>query len=195
MQKQYNTNPNRIEGQVFCYRPYPPEWRKKKKVSWLTVTLAAILAALIVFSAVVIARAEGDEVQRWVLCKPKTRVNLRLEPRKDSKSVGWLECGDEFLTDGTKRGNWLRVLDAGECQCWIYAGYVVTEAPEEVNENYVCVARNQVACRRWVDGPKIDGKRGWLKNGRDVKVFCIAGEWAITERGYIRAEWLEVDPA
>ena len=46
---------------------------------------------------------------------------------------------------------------------------------------------------RWVDGPQV-ARSPWLRNGSSVQVFYIAGDWAVTSRGYIRTEWLEVDP-
>ena len=212
MQKHYNTQQQKskgqvrgykpaeekkIEGQVFCYRPYPPENKpQQRQVTWFTVVLIVILAGLMTFMYFAIGRADSEDLKCWALCQPGDRVNLRLRPDKDSTEVGWLECGDSFHTDGTSRNGWIRVLDAGECECWIYSGYVVTDEPVETFENYVCVARNRVACRRWVDGPqiRINGRLSWLKNGSDVSVFYIAGEWAVTSRGYIKAEWLEVDP-
>jgi hypothetical protein len=160
---------------------------------------AVMIALAFIFGAPCVSAETEIEVPCWVLCQPGDHVNLRIDARRDSKSVGWLECGDEFETDGTSRNGWIRVLDAGECACWIYSGYVVTDEPvriEEGEQNYVCVARERVACRRWVDGPqiRINGRLSWLKNGSDVSVFYIAGDWAVTSRGYIRAEWLEVDP-
>ncbi len=194
--KQYNTTDREMKGQILYYKPYPDY--KRKRISRFSVALQAILI-VVIFAAVVIwaaGRAEDVSITCWALCKPGDRVNLRMKPDKDSREVGWLECGDSFQTDGTNRNGWIRVLDAGECECWIYSGYVVTEEPEVVGENYVCVSRNRVACRRWVDGPqiRINGRLSWLKNGSCVSVFYIAGEWAVTSRGYIKAEWLEVDP-
>lgn len=192
----YNTGNRKIEDRVLYYRPYPEEMRKPR-MSWFSIMLRVILIALIIASVIIIAaRAEDEEITLWAMCKPGDQVNLRMEPRKGngSRIVGWLECGDSFRTDGKRKNGWIRVLDAGDCECWIYSGYVVTEPPVEVNESYVCVARKWVACRRWVDGPQISGRRGWLHNGSNVNVYCIAGEWAVTSRGYIRTEWLEVDP-
>jgi hypothetical protein len=163
----------------------------------VSIALRCILAALIVAVVIIFAcRAEDVTTTCWALCQPGDHVNLRIDPKKDSASVGWLECGDSFQTDGESINGWLRVLDAGECECWIYSGYVIEEQPEKIGENYVCVARDRVACRRWVDGPqiRINGHLSWLKNGSTVSVFYIAGDWAVTSRGYIRAEWLEVDP-
>ena len=159
------------------------------------LSLCMALCILVVCIGVYDFCAIGEEeFQCWVLCQPKNRVNLRMEPNKDSKCVGWLECGDGFQTDGSVQNGWIKVLDAGECECWIYSGYVVTDEPEEVFENYVCAARKQVACRRWVDGPQYEGRSGWLKNGSEITVFYIAGKWAVTSRGYIQTEWLDADP-
>lgn len=194
--KDYTTSKGKNQGQILYYKPYPAEARKAK-LHPVSIALRAILAALIIAVAVLFATGNAEEITTkcFVLCKPGDRVNLRLSPSKGARCVGWLECGDSFQTDGTSKNGWIRVMDAGECDCWIYSGYVVTEKPEDVFESYVCVARNRVACRRWVDGPQIDGRLGWLHNGSNVSVFAIAGEWAVTSRGYIRAEWLEVDPA
>jgi len=192
----YNTDGKKIEGQVCGYRPYPAEERKQR-MSPLSIVLRCILAAVVVAAVIIwAAQAEDVTITCWALCQPGDRVNLRLEPDKGSREVGWLECGESFQTDGESRNGWIRVLDRGECECWIYCGYVVTEQPVKVCENYVCVAKNRVACRRWVDGPqiRINGRLSWLRNGTNVSVFWIAGDWAVTSRGYIQAEWLEVDP-
>ena len=191
----YNMDGKKIEGQICGYKPH--QGPRKKRRGAVSIALRCILAALIVAAVIIFAcRAEDVTTTCWALCKPGDHVNLRIDPKKDSASVGWLECGDSFQTDGESINGWLRVLDAGECECWIYSGYVIEEQPEKIGENYVCVARDRVACRRWVDGPqiRINGHLSWLKNGSTVSVFYIAGDWAVTSRGYIRAEWLEVDP-
>jgi hypothetical protein len=157
---------------------------------------AIFTGALVILIAVAwlsFGQAADQTFTCWTLCQPGDHVNLRMEPKKDSKSVGFLECGDSFETDGENRNGWFRVLNRGECECWIYCGYVVTEQPEEVNENYVVVARDKLACRRWVNGPQIEGRK-WLKNGTNVQVFYIAEGWAVTNLGYMQTEWLEVDP-
>lgn len=190
MQKQYSTNQEKIQGQVFFYRPYPDKVYRKR-IRPLTAVLAGILILLIVFSVVVITRAEEKTIPCWVICQPGDYINLRLEPDKHSMCVGFLECGDEFETDGVSRNGFIRVMGAGDTECWIYSGYVVTEKPETVFSNYCVVARNRVACRRWVEGPQVK-TRPWLTNGTELQVFYIAEGWAVTSRGFVRAEWLEV---
>ena len=191
-QKEYTTANRKEQGQIMCYKPYPERMRKEKPHP-ISIALRVILILVIILSIFAITRAEDITTSCWVLCQPGDHVNLRIDARKDSKNVGWLECGEEFQTDGTTRNGWIRVLDAGECECWIYSGYVVTEKPEKIYENYVVVARDKLACRRWVNGPQIEGRK-WIKNGREVTVFYMAEGWAVTNLGYMQSEWLEVDP-
>lgn len=185
---KYNTQEDSSKGPVFMYRPYyRPE---KKKMHPISIALRIVLIVLVIASVVIFA-ARAEEQTRWVLCQPGNRVNLRIGPGKGYSSVGWLEIGDSFTTDGEKRNGWIRVLDRGECECWIFGGYVVEEKPQAIGETWYVAAKKQLACRRWVNGPQIKG-REWLKNGREVQVFYVAGEWAVTNLGYVEASWLEV---
>ena len=53
------------------------------------------------------------------------------------------------------------------------------------------VAKKQVACRRWIGGPQVEG-HPWIRNGETCQVFVMADGWAVTSRGYIKSEWLEL---
>jgi len=133
---------------------------------------------------------------RWIACKPDDYVNVREKASKRSAAVGYLESGDEIETDGKVRDGFVHITCFGESgDGWVFAGFISDEEPEEVMERYVCVAHKRVACRRWIDGDRIAGKYGWLNNGSNATVYYRAGEWLITSRGYIRAEWMEPDPA
>lgn len=129
---------------------------------------------------------------RWILCADY--VNVRMNPSKKSREVGQLDVGDDFETDGVIRNGFIRVIGIGEYGVgWVYAGFTSDEKPEKVDERRVCVAKRRVACRRWVNGPRIGGKTGWLYNGSSVKVYYRTSKWSVTSRGYISSEWLEVD--
>ena len=133
---------------------------------------------------------------RWIACMPDDYVNVREKASKRSAEVGYLEAGDEIETDGIIRDGFIHITGFGETgDGWVFAGFISDEEPQEVMERYVCVARKRVACRRWIDGDRISGKHGWLNNGSNATVYYKAGEWLITSRGYIRAEWMEPDPA
>ena len=162
----------------------------------LIILACAVILAGIVFRIAYGATLEamdGKMVKVWILCKPGSQVNVRRGPSKNAMTVGYLEVGDSFMTDGTGENGYIHCYGIGENgDGWVYCGFVATEEPEAVYERYVCVAKTRVACRRWMDGPKTENP--WLKNGSNVQVFHIAGEWACTNRGYIKSEWLEADP-
>ena len=160
------------------------------------IVAAVVLVALIIVATVALTLSfcKGEEqlVTVYTLCKPGSQVIVRRTPAKNAMEVGYLEVGDSFLTDGCSNG-YIRCYGIGEYgEGWVYCGFVTEYEPEPVFETYCCVAKTRVACRRWMNGPKTD--RPWLVNGSDVQVFYIAGDWACTSRGYIRTEWLEVDP-
>ena len=131
----YNTKKNNEQGQVMCYRPEVIHElaEEKKRANRVTAALLAALIAVVIFAAVAIARADNEDLRCWVLCK--TYVHLRMRPDKDSAEVGRLDCGESFQTDGETRTGWIHVIDAGDCDCWVYSGYVVTQQPEAVYEN------------------------------------------------------------
>jgi len=161
------------------------------------VAFVVILAVVLVIGIAIgltVCHGEEELVKVWVMCKPGSQVNVRRTPSKHSMEVGYLDAGDWFMTDGTSADGWIRCYGIGEYgEGWVYCGYVVTEEPEAVFEQYVCCAPKRVAIRRWMNGPKVDGS-AWLTNGSNVQVFYMADEWACTNRGYILREWLEVDP-
>jgi len=166
----------------------------KEKIVAFIALLAVILVAGIAIG-VSVGRSEDAPVNVWVMCKPGSQVNVRLDATKNSSTVGYLDAGDSFLTDGESRNGYIRALGIGEYgEGWVYVGYVVTEEPKEVFQNYVCVAKKRAACRRWIGGPQVDGRAAWLNNMDNVSVFYVADGWACTSRGYIQAEWLEANP-
>lgn len=160
---------------------------KEKIVAFIAIVAFVIVVAV----ALTVSLCEGETLATcWVMCKPGSRVEIRNKPDKNSRSNGYLECGDSFQTTGECRNGWVACSGAGEGG-WVYCGYVALEEPEKIGERYVCVAKKRAACRKWMDGPQIDSAP-WIKNGQYCQVFCMADGWAVTSRGYIKAEWLEV---
>ena len=164
----------------------------EKTIFYTVVAVLMIIVTIVL--GINFCKGEDELVKVWVMCKPGSQVNVRRTPDKRAMEVGYLDSGDWFLTDGSSADGWIRCYGIGEYgEGWVYCGYVVTEEPEAVFEQYVCCAPKRVAIRRWMNGPKVDGS-AWLTNGSDVDVFYMADEWACTNRGYILREWLEVDP-
>ena len=166
---------------------------------WMALILACAVVFAVTFTvyrAQLAASAEDSFVTCWVMCKPVegNYVSIRRTPSRRSTEVGRLECGDWFETDAVSSEGWIRVYGIGEYgEGWIYCGYVVTEEPQMIGKQYRVASNGRVIIRKWMNGPKVDGK-GYLVNGSTVQVFCIADGWAMTNRGYIMAEFLEEDP-
>lgn len=162
------------------------------------VFLIALVAVILVITiALAVTFCKGEElITCYAICKPGSHVNIHMTPSDGGVITGYMECGDSFQTDAEPEEGWIPCYGVGEGG-WVYVGYVSTEPVRKVGERYVCVAKKQVACRRWCNGPQIKdnkGRRQWLKNGQNVDVFVIGDEWAVTSRGYIKAEFLEADP-
>jgi hypothetical protein len=161
--------------------------------------LAVLAAVLLAFTAWQIGTnscraAEEQLITCWAMCKPGSYVTVRRSPQKSAMMVGYLDPCDDFLTDGKTSNGYIHVIGIGEYgEGWAYCGYVSTEEPEKVFEQYVCVSRARVKCRRWIYGPLV-ANYGWLTNGSNVQVFYRTSSWSVTNRGYIQSEWLEVDP-
>jgi len=173
---------------------YTTEKNNKTRVILIIVCAVLMIAAFLIAYSLMNAAAESYLSTCWAMCKPGAQVNVRRAPDGGSKIEGFLEAGDTFLTDGTCQDGWVKAYGIGEAgEGWVYAGYVSTEEPRTIMQQYVCVAKKQVACRRWIHGPQIE-ERKWLKNGENVTVFYIGDGWAVTSRGYIQSEWLEADP-
>lgn len=162
---------------------------KDKIVAFL---LILAIAAMIGFAVGSYCKGEEQLATCWAMCKPGSKVTVRREPSKKAAEAGYLECGDSFQTDSVSVDGWIRCYGVGE-NGWIFNGYVVTEPVQTVGQRFVCVANKQVACRKWMAGPQIED-RPWMKNGQTCEVFVMSDGWAVTSRGYIKSEWLEVDP-
>jgi len=164
---------------------------KEKIVAFIALVIVLILIGFGIGSY---CRGEDDLTKCWIMCKPGDYINVRRTPSTNGQVVGYLEPGDWFMTDLTSSNGFFRVYGIGEYgEGWVYCGYVTAEEPVKVFEQYVCCAKNRVACRRWMYGPKVDGA-AWLTNLSTVDVFYMADGWACTSRGFIMSEYLEASP-
>lgn len=124
----------------------------------------------------------------WALCK--SYVNLRAKPSKNAQIVGYLDCGDGAETDWEVKGSWLHIISPSTeyGDSWVNLAYMTDSKPEKVNETFVVVSSGRVALRKTIDGKR----RAWIHEGDTVKVLWVSDEWSLTNRGYIKTEYLEV---
>ena len=147
------------------------------------ITVLCVIFAL--FSAV--ANADGY----FILCKPKSTVNARYSPSTRSEVVGWFDCGDYVETDGITKNGFVHIVDCSleVSEAWISARYLVEDQPTIFEIRVIVIGGGRVAARRWVNGQRAR----WVKPGQEVTVYAWSDEWAITNRGYIKTEFLGVN--
>lgn len=152
-----------------------------KKIICIILCLAAFLTCFSAF---------GEEERVFILCNPKTSVNVRRTPKKGAEVTGRLEFGDWVDTDFKKKNGFLHVYGITEDgEGWIFAGYVVEDEPVKLEKAWASIGANgRVRTYRWVNGRK----NGWVKVCDQVKVYGMSAEWAVTDHGYIRTKYLEV---
>lgn len=156
----------------------------------LLFEIALIAVILIVFAIVIRSFAKSEPIteQVWVLCEPTGTVNIRSSP--GGPVFAGATCGAEMWTDNKQRSGFLHVteLAAEEDEGWISCRYIVYDEPEAVNGPMAVAGEGRVAARKWIGGKIIR----WLQPGDSVYVFWMSSEWAVTDCGYIRSEFLEV---
>lgn len=159
---------------------------------WLRALIELALIGVIIlaftFAIRSFASAEPITEQVWVLCEPTGTVNIRRSP--GGQVFAGATCGAEMWTDNKQRSGFLHVteLAAEEDTGWISCRYIVYDQPVEVNGSMAVTANGRVAARSWIGGRIIR----WLQPGDGVFVFWKSEEWSVTDRGYIRSEYLEV---
>lgn len=149
--------------------------------------IAAAVMALFILMGWTTSRAEEMRVKAWILCQPKDYINVREKASKKSSVVGRLDPGDDVETDGVSRGGFCHVYGGFEqADAWIFAGYVTEEEPEWIDREGTIVSPYRVACRKYIDGPR----RRWVYGGDTVRVYWKTATWCVTNRGFIKTEYI-----
>lgn len=165
------------------------------RIIWVVIQLLIVAAVIvgIIIALNDVGLADEDYVADvYAICQPGDFVNVRATPKKNGEVVGRFDCGDKLRTDWETQNGYLHVFVSLEVdEAWIHLGYVSAWEPEwKAGEMMTVSAEGRVACRRWCDGPRIDGRAGWVQPGTTVQVFYWTPEWAVTNRGYLRSEYL-----
>ena len=157
------------------------------------------LALILVFVVAVASYAIATEVNRvhaetvyatqWIICKDY--VIIRNWPSRGATEGGQLDPGDEIEIDGKTKDGFAHIVSPVDG--WVWAGNIVSSQPEKVDCKAYVTANKRLYCRRWVDGPTVESKP-YLINGSEVRVYWMNDEWAVTNRGYVKSEWLEMMP-
>ena len=124
----------------------------------------------------------------WVVCEPDSFVCIRSQPSLHGRVVGWMYAGDRVIADDHK-GEWIHssdlLVEAGEG--WICMDYLSEVQPVDAG-GMACVVTGdgRVAVREGIGGTRI----GWLKPGTEITVYMVAGEWAVTDKGFVNLAYV-----
>ena len=152
----------------------------KKALAFLIVLLSLITAAFAVANA---------EDEYFIICEPGCVVNVRISPDTHSEIIGCKFFGDALMFDRQKNGFvHITNLNSEYSEGWVYKGLISEDKPIEANASAVIVSNARVAGIKYVNG-KI---KRWLNNGTEVTVFAISEEWCVTDKGYVKAEFIEI---
>lgn len=149
-----------------------------------------VIASIICFSLIIAyLTAVADDYKVFILCNPESHVNVREKPKNSSAKTGWIMFGDSVLTDGKTKNGYLHVLCITENgEGWIKAGYAIQDQPVKVSARAAVCASGRVMSYRNAGKNKL----GWVPLLAEMAVYALSDEWAVTSRGYIRREYLEV---
>ena len=162
--------------------------------SALTKVLVIVLAAVLLFASYTVAteidRAHAEEITTpgFILCK--SYVLIRMAPSRKAPEIGQLDPAELIEIDGKTTDGFAHIV--APCDGWVWAGYITFSEPKQVNTAATVTAPKRVYCRKWCDGPQVE-ERPYLISGSEVKVYWLSNDWAITNRGFVRTEWLEGD--
>ena len=169
-------------------------FRKHKLLKHIDVIFEVLIFVLIIVAAVFLlernARSE-DLTEAYIICVPGDQVNIRSHPNTKREPEGWLDPGDMVYLDGKKKSGFMHCVglttEAGEG--WVHKGYLVDEEPVYLNQNATIISRGRLAARKYVNGKRTR----WLKPLATVKIYYWTSEWAVTNCGYIKSKYLELE--
>ena len=148
------------------------------------------LCAVLMLVVLLFGIAVADDTY-YVLCDPESFVYIREFPKKNSREWGFLYYGDSVEVDGKKRNGYWHVdgVNTETGDGWVKGLFLDDNEPILMSAHeYIVVSCGRLAARNGVNGKR----HGWLKPGTKVKVYGMSEEWAVTNKGYVKAEYLEV---
>ena len=164
---------------------------KKVKVAlaWALIAILAVLAAYCWGMAIKTACAEDGTWNCWVVCQPDSWVSVRTRPSLGSSVIGRVLDGQKLTADAWTENGWYHITDLPleESEGWVCMDYLSDQEPTYCDgETWTVEANGRVAVREGMGGQR----KMWLVPGQQVEVYMLADEWAVTEYGFVKTEYL-----
>ena len=168
------------------------EWKILRTVIEIALIAIAVYLVVSIYLSLGMseANAEDDDglTEAYILCVDY--VNVRPFPNRKGDELGRFECGTRVWLDGRKRNGFLHVVNTGlEDAGWIYAGFIVYDEPEKMCRSAVIVSKGRLAARKYVNGKRTR----WLKPLAHLIVYAWSDEWCVTNCGYVKSQYLELE--
>ena len=163
--------------------------KKIMRATCIFCILVVLLAlSYSITTGILTAQAEDQTTKAWIICQPKDYVNARLAPGTRSEIVGRFDAGDVIWVTGRTKNGFAEIDASLEVdRAWVHAGYIVFDEPEyQGGETFTVQANGRVAARKRIAGDR----RCWLEDGSKVRVWWLSDEWAVTDKGFVKAEFL-----
>lgn len=119
----------------------------------------------------------------------QSELNVRAKPSLGSAIYGRLFTGDSVNVTRTYR-DWcyLEGIPSEEGHGWISSKYIIDDPVTQMCETLAVIQANgRVAIRDSVNGKRIS----WANPGDVVYVYGTSESWTVTDRGYIKTEYLK----
>lgn len=160
---------------------------EKRLIRILVAAIAFVLANIIGLLAFAIG--EGRTRTAYVVCTAGGEVNIRNRASLGGEITGRVFFGQTVTVDRTA-GRWAHCIDLSNesAEGWICMGYLCSEPPrQDRGTEYIVRANGRVAAWSGMDRKE---RWCWVKPGTVVQVWAWADDMALTNKGYIRREYM-----
>lgn len=150
-----------------------------------------LLLAFFLLYSCCIADESDEYIEGYIICKPNDYINMRENPTKQSNVIGYLYAGYRVYLDGKQKNGFMHCVNVGleMNEGWVHKGYIVYDEPEFINQKATVISAGRLAVRNCVNGKRIR----WLKPYTSVKVYYMSADWSITNYGFVKSEYLEIE--
>ena len=160
---------------------------KKLLILFLSWSIAILLLMSIA------NHAKSEEMIMYVI-STETYVNVRESASTKGKIGGYLDFGWEVTVTDEKTDHsgtvWYRIDGITEQGYgYVCANYLIPNEPTKVNAKAKVNSNGRVKLYSRVNGKR----KGWAKPGQVLNVKIKSDSWCLTDKGYIRSEYLAFD--
>lgn len=142
---------------------------------------------LLLFVLLLWADSKADT--KYVLVQ--SELNVRSRPSLGGEVHGRLYAGDRVEVEKTYHDwSFLTDIPSEETCGWVSSNYLVSSPVTEMNCQATINANGRVALRKSVNGDR----KSWAHPGDILTVYGKSDTWSVTNRGYIKTEFLSFAP-